>query len=203
MSDVSEHNEKVLRKAERLQRIHELWKAIPGTTDEMAIAASSTLAERFDWTGSVLNLDGKPATAETVREYFGTNYGFLFPPKSENADTPKVDPQLLASARAGNMTAKSRLFVQVGRDQAKLAAVLADKSNTGADDAARDAQGRFAGATPQEKEAAKANPWSSEPGKWNATRQGQIVRSLGIEAAQRIAKAAGSYVGAVRPTKVA
>jgi hypothetical protein len=197
MSDVSEHNEKVLRKAERLQRIHELWKAIPGTTDEMAIAASATLAERFDWTGSVLNLDGKPATAEAVREHFGTNYGFLFPPKSEKADVPKVDPQLLASARAGNMTAKSRLFVQVGRDQAKLAAVLAGKSA----DTEHDEKGRFAGATPQEKEASANNPWS--PGKWNATRQGQIVRSLGIEAAQRIAKAAGSYVGAVRPAKVA
>jgi hypothetical protein len=201
MSDVSEHNEKVLRKAERLQRIHELWKAIPGTTDEMAIAASATLAERFDWTGSVLNLDGKPATAEAVREHFGTNYGFLFPPKLENADVPKVDPQLLASARAGNMTAKSRLFVQVGRDQAKLAAVLADKSNTGADDTARDEKGRFVGATPQEKEAAKSNPWTAE--NWNVSRQGQIVRQLGIEAATRISRNAGSYPGATRPAKVA
>jgi hypothetical protein len=194
---MSEDLDKVLRKADRIQRVHELWKAIPGTTDEMAIAASSTLAERFDWTGSVLNLDGKPATAEAVREHFGTNYGFLFPPKSENADAPTVDPQLLASARAGNMTAKSRLFVQVGRDQAKLAAVLAGKSA----DTERDEKGRFVGATPQEKEAAKSNPWTA--GNWNATRQGQIVRSLGIEAAQRIAKAAGSHIGATRPAKVA
>jgi hypothetical protein len=199
MSDVSEHNEKVLRKAERLQRIHELWKAIPGTTDEMAIAASSTLADRFEWTGSVLNLDGKAATAEAVREHFGTNYGFLFPPKSENADVPKVDPQLLASARAGNITAKGRIVRQLG-SLAAADAVLADKSNTGADDTARDEKGRFVGATPQEKEAAANNPWGPN---WNATRQGQIVRSLGIEAAQRIAKAAGSYVGAVRPAKVA
>jgi hypothetical protein len=194
MSDVSEHNEKVLRKAERLQRIHELWKAIPGTTDEMAIAASSTLAERFDWTGSVLNLDGKPATAEAVREHFGKNYGFLFPPKSENADKPNVDPALLASARAGNMTAKSRLFVQVGRDQAKLDAVLADKSaDTGTDTSAN--------ASPKEKEASKNNPWTAE--NWSLKRQGEIVRNLGVEAAQRIARHANSHVGAVRPAKVA
>lgn len=199
MSDVSEHNEKVLRKAERLQRIHELWKAIPGTTDEMAIAASSTLAERFDWTGSVLNLDGKPATAEAVREHFGTNYGFLFPPKSANADKPDVDAQLLASARAGNITAKGRLVRQLG-SLAAVDAVLADKSNTGADDTARDEKGRFVGATPQEKEAAANNPWGPN---WSVTRQGQIVRSLGIEAAQRIAKAANSHIGATKPAKAA
>jgi hypothetical protein len=196
---MTEDLEKVLRKADRIQRVHELWKAIPGATDEMAIAASSTLAERFDWTGSVLNLDGKPATAEAVREYFGTNYGFLFPSKSENADAPKVDQQLLASARAGNITAKGRLVRQLG-SLAAADAVLADKANTGADDTARDEKGRFVGATPQEKEAAANNPWGPN---WNATRQGQIVRQLGIEAAQRIAKAANSHVGAVRPAKVA
>jgi hypothetical protein len=198
---MSEDLDKVLRKADRIQRIHELWKAIPGATDEMAIAASSTLAERFEWTGSVLNLDGKVATAEAVREHFGTNYGFLFPPKSENADSPKVDAQLLALARAGNMTAKTRLFVQVGRDQAKLAAVLADKSITGADDTARDEKGRFVGATPQEKEAAKNNPWSAEH--WSVTRQGEIVRRLGVEAAERFARAQNSRLGATRPAKIA
>jgi hypothetical protein len=196
---MTEDLDKVLRKADRIQRVHELWKAIPGATDEMAIAASSTLAERFDWTGSVLNLDGKPATAEAVREHFGTNYGFLFPPKSENADAPKVDPQLLASARAGNITAKGRLVRQLG-SLAAADAVIADKSNTGADDTTRDSKGRFVGATPQEKEAAANNPWGPN---WNATRQGQIVRQLGIAAAQRIAKAANSHVGAVRPAKVA
>jgi hypothetical protein len=188
MSDVSEHNEKIIRNIDRRARIHELWKAIPGATDEQAIAASSTLAERFEWTGSVLNLDGKPATMEAVREHFGTNYGFLFPPKSENADMPNVDPALLASARAGNMTAKSRLFVQLGRDQTKL-----DKVLTATPDKAAD--------TAKEKpEAERNNPWLAE--KWSITRQGQLYK-LDPAMAARLAKAANSHIGATRPSKVA
>jgi hypothetical protein len=200
---MTEALDKVLAAHDRIDRVHKFFKSI-GSTDEQAATAAAAHADKFVWNGATLEFQGKPVADPDngVREWFTANkLDFLLPPKS--ADKLDVDPALLASARAGNMTAKSRLFVQVGRDRAKLDAVLADKSNTGADEAARDAQGRFVGATPQEKEAAKNNPWSAEPGKWNATRQGQIVRSLGIEAAQRIAKAAGSYVGAVRPAKVA
>ena len=43
------------------------------------------------------------------------------------------------------------------------------------------------------------NPWSASG--WNMTRQGQIVREHGMARAQEMAKAAGSQVGATRPTK--
>jgi hypothetical protein len=45
------------------------------------------------------------------------------------------------------------------------------------------------------------NPWSADA--WSVTRQGAVVKALGLEKAQQIAGAAGSHVGAVRPRKVA
>ncbi len=41
------------------------------------------------------------------------------------------------------------------------------------------------------------NPWRAS--NWNLTRQGAIVRSLGVEKANEIARAAGSFVGATKP----
>lgn len=44
----------------------------------------------------------------------------------------------------------------------------------------------------------EGNPWAD--GHWNMTRQGQLVRENPEQAAQ-LAKAAGSYIGATKPTK--
>jgi hypothetical protein len=197
---MTEALDKVLAAHDRIDRVHKFFKSI-GSTDEQAATAAAAHADKFVWNGATLEFQGKPVADPDngVREWFTSNrLDFLLPPKSAN-DKPDVDPQLLASARAGNITAKGRLVRQLG-SLAAANAVIADKANTGADDTARDEKGRFVGATPQEKEAAANNPWGSN---WNATRQGQIVRQLGVEAAQRIAKAANSHVGAVRPAKVA
>jgi hypothetical protein len=194
--------DEVLAAHDRINRVHKYFESI-GSTSEQAATAAAAHATKFDWDGAVLTFQGKPVADPDsgVREWFTANHlAFLLPPKSENADVPKVDAQLLESARAGNITAKGRLVRQLG-SLAAADAVLADKSNTGADDTARDDKGRFVGATPQEKEAAANNPWSAE--KWNVTRQAQIVRALGVEAAQRIARAQRSHVGATRPAKVA
>jgi len=198
---MTEALDKVLAAHDRIDRVHKYFKSI-GSTDEQAATAAAAHADKFVWNGATLEFQGKCVADPDngVREWFTANkLDFLLPPKSENADKPKVDPQLLASARAGNITAKGRLVRQLG-SLAAADAVLADKANTGTDDTPRDEKGRFVGATPQEKEAAANNPWGSN---WNVTRQGQIVRSLGIEAAQRIANAAGSYVGATKPAKAA
>lgn len=44
----------------------------------------------------------------------------------------------------------------------------------------------------------ETNPWS--PAHWNVTTQGQFIRTHGTEKAERLAKAAGSRIGATRPT---
>src|SRR5580704_9856700 len=198
---MTEALDKVLAAHDRIDRVHKFFKSI-GSTDEQAATAAAAHADKFVWNGATLEFQGRCVADPDngVSEWFTANkLDFLLPPKSANADKPDVDPQLLASARAGNITAKGRLVRQLG-SLAAVDAVLADKSNTGADDTARDEKGRFVGATPQEKEAAASNPWGPN---WSVTRQGQIVRSLGIEAAQRIAKAAGSHIGATKPGKVA
>lgn len=41
------------------------------------------------------------------------------------------------------------------------------------------------------------NPWTNE--NWNMTRQGQIIREKGAEYAERLAKAAGTKVGGMKP----
>lgn len=43
------------------------------------------------------------------------------------------------------------------------------------------------------------NPWSADH--WNLTEQGQVIRTQGEEKAKRMAEAAGSHLGAVRPKK--
>ena len=43
----------------------------------------------------------------------------------------------------------------------------------------------------------KNNPWSAEG--WSIQKQGAVAKSLGIEKAAQIAKAAGSFVGATKP----
>jgi len=42
------------------------------------------------------------------------------------------------------------------------------------------------------------NPWSAA--NWNMTKQGEVIKARGIEAANKMAAAAGSKVGALRPT---
>jgi|ERR1700722_1298900 len=43
----------------------------------------------------------------------------------------------------------------------------------------------------------KNNPWSAEG--WSVQKQGAVAKSLGVEKAAAIAKAANSYIGATRP----
>jgi hypothetical protein len=45
----------------------------------------------------------------------------------------------------------------------------------------------------------KNNPWSAEG--WSVQKQGAVAKSLGVEKAAAIAKAAGSYIGATAPGK--
>lgn len=51
------------------------------------------------------------------------------------------------------------------------------------------------------KPAGKDNPWSAE--NWNITKQGALVKVMGVDGAARMAKAAGSFVGATKPPKAA
>ncbi len=92
----------------------------------------------------------------------------------------------------GNMTARTRLVKQLGQADAEARAKewglksITDFKTRGE---------RPGGKENQEKPKGD-NPWSA--GGWNVTKQGQVARA-DFALATRLAKAAGSYVGATRP----
>lgn len=101
-----------------------------------------------------------------------------------------IDPAVINAARAGNITARGKVFVALGRDQAALDALLAAPA---ADKKKLDADPAFKG---------HANPWRGGSA-WSITEQGRIVRTLGLAVAQRMAEAAGSRIGATKPSRAA
>jgi len=107
--------------------------------------------------------------------------------------------ELEATALAGNVSAHGRLHRTLGPERyQQWCKDHAAKPGKAADEVAA-ATAAAAAANGDDK--TKDNPWLAE--KWSVTRQGQLVRALGIEAANRIAKAAGSHVGATKPAKAA
>jgi hypothetical protein len=91
----------------------------------------------------------------------------------------------------GNMTARTRLVKTLGQNEAEARAKewglksLTDRS-----------RGERPGGKENQEKPKGDNPWSAEG--WNVTKQGQVARA-DFALATRLAKAAGSYVGATRP----
>ncbi len=100
-----------------------------------------------------------------------------------------IDPAVINAARAGNITARGKVFVALRRDQNALDALLAKPA---ADAKKFDADPAFKG---------RSNPW--RPEHWSVTEQGRIVKALGVAVAQRMAEAANSRIGATHPSRAA
>ncbi len=91
----------------------------------------------------------------------------------------------------GNMTARTRLIKQLGQADADARAKEWGLKSI------MDFKTRGTRPGGEQKEKPKAdNPWSAEG--WSVTRQGQVARA-DFALATRLAKAAGSYVGATKP----
>lgn len=144
---MSKELDDVLLELAKRDRIHETFMAMGATSEQADIAASTPkITNQFQWTGALLTFQKcalmKADDGKLVRDWVTANkFDFLLP-----AATPDpikaldIDPALLASARAGNWTAKSQLFTTlhagkpksaIDETQATLAALLADTSNTG------------------------------------------------------------------------
>jgi hypothetical protein len=192
--------DKVLNRHDRIERVAQLWKSMgDNVTDEQAIAASVTLADKgFEWTGSVLMFNGKPAKAEAVREHFAqSGYAFLLPPdNAAPVQKIEVDPVILASAKAGNKTAEGQLFLQVGKDRAKLAALLASADDDAGTDETKTPTDDASNKTPKAKDH-KNNPFHKS--NWSLAAQGKLIRAIGPEKAAAIAAAVGVTIGATKP----
>ena len=107
----------------------------------------------------------------------------------------QIDLEQAAFAE-GNLTARSRLIKDLGESEADARAKewglkgVADFKTRGQ---------RPGGEVNKEKPSAD-NPWSRDG--WNITKQGSVVRADPALAA-RLAKAAGSFVGATKPARAA
>jgi hypothetical protein len=169
-----------------------------GSTPEQAKTAAAGYADQFAYSGAVLSfkgeLAGTPAMEAKVRDWFAENkLDFLIGTPTMNNGTPNANAELVEAARAGNMTARGKLFVQVGKDQAKLDAILSrkpfnapDDTGTNVDEAAKQNGGK--------------NPWSGDG--WNITEQGRLLRA-NPKLAASLAASAKSKIGATRPTRAA
>ena len=179
--------DEIVRDLERDNLTHRYFMSL-GSTDEQAAAASAYAAKAklFKFDGAVLSFNEKPVNDPEcgVVEYLKTNkLDFLLPPpKAKDADAPDIDPKLVEAART-NLTAKGRLYKEVGPAMAEtlLAAKPADKA--------------------ADKPAPKGpNPWRA--GEWNVTAQGRIVKA-NRELAAKLATSANSYIGATKPSRAA
>ncbi len=162
-------------------------------------------------TENTVFINNKPiaeAVAEAVAER-----PWVAPPKPEGPTADERLAQLQADALAGNVSKHGELYKVMGAE-------AYEKWRTGN----KAAPGKDASAGPDviaeleakiaELKTGKAvaapvkingadptypsrNPWRKE--NWNLTRQGEVVRALGVAKAGEIAKAAGSFVGATRP----
>ena len=197
---MSDELDKELNRLTRIDRVHKLFVDKFGSSFEQAETAAKGYHDKFSWNGVNLEFRGKLASDDDsgVREYFESKHlGFLFSDRVKGGKLPEVDRDLLDAARNGNMTDKSKHFLSIGKHQKRLDLLLADKPSTDADTKTKDEPGQ----APEQKLKGGSNPWGATS--WNATAQSKLVRELGLSAASSIAKAAGSFVGATKPAKVA
>jgi hypothetical protein len=193
-------NESVLHKLDEQRVIRDFADELCGS-DKQADAFVAACGKFFQWTGGrllYLAPGGEKIAAidPRVKEFFANEYAFLLPtpkaaPTEFDGKTVDVAPELIESALAGNLTDKGKIvraFNDVGAAELFLKAEAKKRDGTNKDDA-----------NPHDKNRTD-NPWS--PQGWSLTRQGAVYKSDPALAA-RLAKCAGSYIGATKPGKAA
>ena len=113
----------VMNKMDLHDRTFKLAKSW-GATDELAEVFAASQSVKFKWDGVVLSCNGKNAAddPETKRHFTEGALKPLFPTAAvENA--PKIPPELLASAKAGNLTSRGAMLRLLGSLEAVDAAL--------------------------------------------------------------------------------
>jgi hypothetical protein len=141
---------------------------------------------------TILAETGKPISHPTSEKVIRALKPHYFP--------SEVSEDLAARAFSGrgNLTVRGELIRQVGRARADEIAQewgLRDVADTKPGFKPRNGDG---GKQPAKD---RDNPWTAD--RWNVTRQGAIVKAMGVEKAAGIARAAGSFIGATRPPRAA
>jgi hypothetical protein len=201
--------DEVLNKHDRIQRVYELLRAY-GADEQQAHVGSIALAEKFTWTGSVLNFNetGKIAADDPAcKAYIAKDFGFLIP--AATTDKPKVDTSFEEQQAfgAGNVQARGVLVRKIGEAAANERAIawglgsLHDYKKRGMKPTseANVTIATSAKSEPTKPNVGSTNPWSEEG--WSPAKQLSVVKAMGAAKASEIARAATppSFLGAPRP----
>jgi len=122
--------------------------------------------------------------------------------KSRRAERPQrfynagVDALAVSAFVDGNVTARGKLGKLMAPDELDALARTFGL-NSALDFRRGKLPERVNGDGDKKKTGARDNPWLAS--QWSISKQGQLVKSLGVEAAARIAAAAGCKLGSVRP----
>jgi len=113
--------------------------------------------------------------------------------KPQGPDARVVARQALeAEVLAGSVSGHGRAFKEWGREayEAFCAKHASKPGKAAAGEKDKD-----------DKKDERKNPWLAD--QWSLAAQGKLVREIGLAAAQSIAKSAGSFVGATKPSRAA
>ena len=201
MTTAKEHNDEVVRKLTEKNKVAEFAMSALKMDERRADVFAKACGDYFTWDGT---LKFKGAGGEVAADdpackgFFEREYDFLLPtPKAKEQNGADIPAEMIAAAIT-NMTVRSQVFKKLHGDKPKSA-----EGDTRADLEKLLAGERAKGGTNNGNSGGKVkgdNPWSAEH--WNLTKQGSVAKSdLGL--AQRLAKAAGSFIGATRPAKAA
>lgn len=185
MTTTEQHNAEVTRKFTERNKIADFAMQTFHMDEIRAEAFAKVCGSFLRWDGT---LQFKTASGEYVaaddpqctgffeREYLGPVFGMS--KKSEGDGGATLDPDLIAKAKAGNLTAKSQLFtaLHAGKPRSEEAATVAalDKLLAGDDsgETKRDDKGKFV-ANGHDRDDGKSNPFKKAG--WNLTAQGAIA----------------------------
>lgn len=191
----------IVRKLTEKNKIASFAMQTLGCDERRAEVFVKACADHFVWDGTLRfkGINGEvPVDDDECTGFFEREYDFLLPPKKEPTELKvPITEELIASALDGNQTSRAQIF-KIRGDQTPAETdkfLQGERAKLSADpngERQRDTSGRFA--------AKSDNPWS-EAG-WNLSKQGQVYKS-DPKLAERLAKAANSHIGAVRPSKAA
>ena len=189
---------------EKLDKIYDLFAGM-GLDEASAMLLAKAEQENFSWNSVRLTYGPNKIGAldASVAEHYKLTLPNLFrkePEQKAEQQIGDVDPALVSAALDGSITARGQVFRALHLNERDPHSVVRL-------DSFLDTQKIKAGVTAKAEaspvdlqKAGGSNPWA--PGSWNLTRQMQAYQSdPGLAA--RLAKAAGSRIGAARPTKAA
>lgn len=176
------------------QKRYEYFRTL-GLDEKHAELLSASTAKDFTWNGVrlIYNATGKAAVEDgAAAEHYKAEYPLLFPepvvPKGDDV-VPPVNPDLVAAALGGSMTARGQVFTALKLDPKDANAIAQLDAFLDTARLKQPAAGTNTDDANDLKAARGPNPFKKGPG-FNLTRQMTIYKSDPALAA-RLARAAG------------